>query len=95
MADAIWRLNPACALAWRRWGDEWVVFDSGAGDTHQLDPVAAVALLCFEAEPCSLAALSAEVAAELELPQDAALAETLARVVHQFDQLGLIEPLAP
>jgi PqqD family protein of HPr-rel-A system len=95
MADAIWRLNPACALAWRRWDDEWVVFDSGAGDTHQLDPVAAVALMCFEVEPCSIAALAAEISAELALPQDEALGKTLADLVRRFGQLGLIEPLTP
>jgi PqqD family protein of HPr-rel-A system len=95
MADVTWRLNPACALRWRRWGDEWVVFDAGAGDTHQLDPVGAVALMCFEAAPRSLADLTAEVAAELELPAGATLAGNLADLVRQFGNLGLIEAIAP
>jgi PqqD family protein of HPr-rel-A system len=94
MADVTWRLNPSCALTWRRWDDEWVVFDSGAGDTHQLDPIGAVALMCFEAEPRSLEALAAEVSAELELPTGEALSRNLADLVRQFTRLGLIEPIA-
>ena len=94
MAETIWRLNPACALAWRRWDDEWAVFDAGAGDTHQLDAVAAVMLMCFEAAPRSLEALGAEVAAELDLPAGDLLATKLGELVHYFVRLGLLEPTA-
>jgi PqqD family protein of HPr-rel-A system len=89
-----WRLNPLSSLSWRRWGDEWVAFDAGADDTHQLDPVAAVALMCFEEAPQDLAALSATVAAELDLPNDEALSQRLNDLVQQFIVLGLIEPIA-
>jgi PqqD family protein of HPr-rel-A system len=90
-----WHLNPLSTLSWRRWGDEWVAFDSGADDTHQLDPIAAVALMCFEEGPHDLAALTAQVAVELELPHDETLSQRLAELVQQFAQLGLIEPNAP
>jgi PqqD family protein of HPr-rel-A system len=95
MADTVWRLNPISDLTWRRWGDEWVVFDAAAGDTHQLDAIAAVTLMCFAEEPRSLRALASEVAAELALAEGEPLAQKLADIVRNFSQLGLIEPSAP
>ncbi|MBI3367761.1 MAG: HPr-rel-A system PqqD family peptide chaperone [Burkholderiales bacterium] len=29
----------ACALAWREWGDDWVVYDGMTGSSHLLDSV--------------------------------------------------------
>jgi PqqD family protein of HPr-rel-A system len=93
--SVVWHLNPLSTLTWRRWRDEWVAYDAGADDTHQLDPIAAVTLMCFEEGPYDLAALTAEVAAELDLPNNETLSERLADLVGQFSQLGLIEPITP
>ena len=90
-----WHLNPLSRLVWRRWGDEWVAFDAAADDTHQLDPIAAVALMCFEEGPYDLARLGAQVAVELDLPDDETLSHRLKELVQQFTLLGLIEPMAP
>jgi PqqD family protein of HPr-rel-A system len=90
-----WQLNKLSKLVWRRWGDEWVAFDAAADDTHQLDPIAAVALMCFEAGPHDLAALKAQVSVELDLPDDETLSHRLGELVQQFTLLGLIEPVRP
>jgi PqqD family protein of HPr-rel-A system len=86
-----WRLNSACTLTWQRWDDEWVVFDSGSGDTMQLDPLAAVTLMCLEAEPFSLSDLTAQIAAELDLPVGEPLSAKLGFVLENLTHLGLIE----
>jgi PqqD family protein of HPr-rel-A system len=91
----IWSLNPLSTFSWRRWDDEWVVFDQASGDTHQLAPIAAVMLMCFEREPRDLPALTAEVAAELDLPADDSLSNKAAEIVDQLIHLGLIEPSVP
>ena len=90
-----WQLNRLSKLIWRRWGDEWVAFDTAADDTHQLDPIAAVMLMCFEEGPHDLAALRAQVAVELDLPVDETLSHRLDELVQQFTLLGLIEPVRP
>jgi len=89
-----WHLNPISKLSWRRWDDQWVAYDAASDDTHQLDPVAAVALMCFEEGPYDLAAVAAQVAVELDLPNDRSLSQRLGDVVKQFTLLGLIEPIA-
>jgi PqqD family protein of HPr-rel-A system len=94
MGQVTWHLNPLSSLSWRRWGDEWVAYDAAADDTHQLDPVAAITLMCLEAGPHDLGSLAAQVAVELDLPDDETLSQRLTELVQQFTQIGLIEPMA-
>lgn len=95
MQDEAWRPNPLCSFHWRRWGDEWVVFDEGSGDTYHLDGLSAVALMCLAAGPCSLAELSRQVSIETDLPEGKELSCALASVVEKFSALELIEPATP
>ncbi len=45
-----WRLGTLVSLHWRNWDDEWVVFDSGSGQTHKVDHLAAAILTLIEAD---------------------------------------------
>ena len=36
-----WRAIPGVDLHWKSWGEEYVVYNSGSGHTHLLDPVVA------------------------------------------------------
>jgi PqqD family protein of HPr-rel-A system len=89
-----WRLNRRSSLHWRRLGDDWVVFDSGSGDTHQLDAVSAAALTSFETDDFDLDGLTGLISAELDLPVGETLSHKLAALVEQLGALGLIEPIA-
>lgn len=40
-----------CSLAWREWGDEWVVYDGANGSSHLLDSVAGGLLGSLLASP--------------------------------------------
>lgn len=71
-----------------------MVFDSGAGDTHQLDMVSAAAVMCFETDAHDLDGLASLIAAELDLPVGETLSTKLAALVEQLSTLGLIEPIA-
>ena len=95
MPDEAWRVKPLCSLHWRQWSDEWVMFDEGSGDTHRLDALSAVALMCIEASPCDLAELTRQVAVETDLSRGEVLSGALASVVERFSALGLIEPATP
>ncbi|HUZ73743.1 MAG TPA: HPr-rel-A system PqqD family peptide chaperone [Stellaceae bacterium] len=95
MPDAIWRTNHFCSFRWRRWGDEWVVFDEGSGDTYHLDGLSAVALMCLAAGPCSLAELSQQVSIETDLAESEELSRALVSVIDRFSGLDLIEAATP
>lgn len=80
------------SLHWRRWGDEFVLFDVGSGQTHQLPPITAAALMMLEAAPGDLAELSARVASELGIAQDVQLANAMSAALDSLQLVGLIEP---
>jgi PqqD family protein of HPr-rel-A system len=90
-----WRMNDRTRLHWRQLDDDWMVYDEGSGDTHQLDRISAAALTCLEAEPHDLAGLTEVLASELGLPAGEALASKIESLLEQFGRLGLIEPVAP
>ena len=93
LRKSAWALNPLCLLRWRRWDDDWVVFDAGSGSTHQMDALAAVTLMCLEAGPSELATLREQVAAELDLSAGEEFSRALRGVVERLHALGLIEPV--
>ena len=86
-----WSLNPLAALHWRCWDEEWVLFDAGSGQTHQMDPVAAATLMAIEAGPVSMLELLSEVALNLSVENAADLEEFVLPIVDQLIRLGLIE----
>lgn len=88
-----WKISRPASVTWRRWEDDWIIYHSVSGDTIQLDPIAAVTLMCLEAEPFDLAALTAQVAVELDLPVGETLSTKLAGVLDELARLGLIEPI--
>lgn len=88
---SMWRLNPLSTLHYRRWSDEWVVFDVGSGQTHSMDTVSAVALMHCEGGWADLSRIASAVALDLELPATALIIPTLQAVLDQFTNLGLLE----
>lgn len=85
-------LNPIVALHWRRWGDEWVVFDAGSGQTHQMDTLPSVTLICLEEGPADFQELLNRVADILSIPADEQLEIALNGIIEQFSSLGLLLP---
>jgi PqqD family protein of HPr-rel-A system len=89
--DTRWKVNSEFPLHWRRWDDEFVVYNSGSGDTHLLDPVAAEALQNLEQESADLSELVVRVAASLEIEPDTDFAAYLEQLLSDLYKLGLIE----
>lgn len=87
----MWRLNPKSALHYRRWGDQWVVFDAGSGQTHEIDSITAVALMHCEGDWTALADISTGVALDLDLVSVEKLSEIVLSRLVQFKSLELLE----
>ena len=82
------------ALHWRRWDDEFVVFDVGSGQTHQLAPYTAATLLMLELNSHNIVELTSRVSIELDVSDDKNIADAVAEAVHDLQIVGLIEFLA-
>jgi PqqD family protein of HPr-rel-A system len=89
----MWRLGKLTSLHWRRWDDEWVVFDVASGQTHRLDLFTAVTLLTLEEAPRDRVGLAAALAADLELESNDALAAALDTALQRLQTVGLVESL--
>ena len=88
---ARWKVNSEFPLRWRSWDDEFVVYNSGSGDTHLLDPVAAEALQNLEQESADLSELAGRVAASLKIQADSEFSAYLEQLLSDLYKLGLIE----
>ncbi len=68
-----WSLPPLAEFHWRCWGEDWVLFDNGSGQTVQIDALLAAALTELEQSPASLAELQQRLPLLLEraLPEEA------------------------
>ncbi|MGM9515319.1 HPr-rel-A system PqqD family peptide chaperone [Roseateles sp. DB2] len=68
LASGRWSLHPLAEFHWRCWGDDWVLFDNGSGQTLQLDALLTAALTELEQAPASLAELQQRLPRLLERP---------------------------
>ena len=93
MAEVIWRVDGR-PLAWRSFGDEYVVYNPSTGETHLLDLFAGEILKLVEQEPGSVNDLVQRVVVALDVGETADLASTVRELIARFDQLGLIESAA-
>ncbi|MDQ2777976.1 MAG: HPr-rel-A system PqqD family peptide chaperone [Pseudomonadota bacterium] len=90
-----WRNNPLSTLHWRRWGDDWVVFDAASGMTHRLDTLSATTLLLLQEQSADHTELSARLDEELQIGSDANLPPTLAAVLDRLEAASLIQQVRP
>lgn len=95
-----WRVPSDADLRWRIWEDEVVVFHPPSGDTHLLNPLAAEVLQYLTEQPADAYQLAAHLARDKDSdgaapsnPAPSLDIELLAKLLADFDQLGLIEPV--
>lgn len=86
-----WQLSALVSLHWRCWDDEFVVFDAGSGQTHQLDALTASTLMMLELAASSLDELTTRVADELDIAADEQLLNVVNEAVRGLRIAGLIE----
>ncbi|MGE0451422.1 MAG: HPr-rel-A system PqqD family peptide chaperone [Vicinamibacterales bacterium] len=91
----VYRIGGASSLLWKTWDGEAIVFNPASGDTHRLDLVASAGLRCLESQALSAAGLRDALSRRLEVPADDNLLEYADRLLNDFTELGLIEPVQP
>ena len=79
------------ALVWREWEDGCVVFNRATGETHYLDLFTSYLLRLVEAGALPPDSVTATVAAELGQEPTAELEARVARALHNFETLALVE----
>jgi len=88
-----WQINALVTLHWRDWNGEWVAFDVGSGQTHQMDTLTATVLMLLETTPASQFELAMLTADALAVPSDHAFSTALSGILDGLRAAGLIEPL--
>lgn len=89
--DSKWRTVREFELHWRAWGNEYVVYHGGSGDTHLLDEIGARALQCLQKEEATPIQLCRRLAAAAGLETDTALLHKVRKMLEQYQQVGLVE----
>ncbi|MCU0926697.1 MAG: hypothetical protein MUF44_11885 [Hydrogenophaga sp.] len=90
-----WAVNPLVRLSWRSWDTESVAFEAVSGEMAVFDALEAAVMACFEAGPRDLESLTEELAADMVLPADPALAERIRAIITAFVDRGWLEPAEP
>jgi PqqD family protein of HPr-rel-A system len=87
-----WGVPDANALAWRNWGDEFLVYNAASGQTHHLNFLAGEALRSLEAEAADVGELVRRLANQFEIAEDIPSLQMIDQLVRELDELGLIAP---
>jgi PqqD family protein of HPr-rel-A system len=95
-ADETWCIDHPEALCWRIWDDGVVVYDDRNGDTHHFDVVTAAVFSVLMGRPATTRELEGELAALLQVKQDAELAAMIRSVLGLLQERQVVSaPLAP
>lgn len=73
------------------WEEQYVVYNSGSGHTHLLDPIAALLIQKITDAPCNDEEFVRDMAALLNLEASEGFRETLEGTLSRLAELGLIE----
>lgn len=85
-----YRLAGTAPLHWRRWADEYLLYDPDSGDTHLLDETAWNVLAALERQPADLDTLASDVARALGLGLTRQVLEQVATLVRELESSGLL-----
>jgi PqqD family protein of HPr-rel-A system len=89
--NQMWRITKGCQLLWRRWDEEYVVYNSGSGHTHLLDAIGGGILRCLEEHPSNSQELAVEMAGESETDATPNIAARIEELLSRFQDLSLVE----
>jgi len=88
-----WQITRGCRILWRRWDEEYVVYNTGSADTHALDRVSGEALRCLESGGMTIEELADAVGSRLDCESKEELRSYLRDLVPKLRDLELIEPV--
>lgn len=91
MLSKLYKINPATSLHWASWDDEYVVFDEGSGQTHQMDSVRAFILNTLSEKSRNFDDLVSELASIPSLTASGQLNGLIEKVLNELCTHGLVE----
>lgn len=94
-APLLWRASTPEGLSWRVLDGECLLHDASAGRTHLLDAVSAAVLDRIVEQPSSERALRVWLAAQWDVPDDAAVHGVLQQALQQLAAIDLVEAGRP
>ena len=90
--DIGWRVIPKTDLRWRLLEGQYVVYNSGSGDTHVLDPIAALLIQQLTGRCYKSKELAEQIGMLLNIEVTEELHTKLQQTLWQLDEKRLIEP---
>jgi PqqD family protein of HPr-rel-A system len=93
--STVWRRTETQDLPRRWWEDQLVVYHPGSGDTHLLNLVAGEVLESLQQSPANVVELTDRVALRLDRQPDEPLLAQIEQLLHELDELGLVEVVPP
>jgi len=88
-----WQTPPSVVFHWKLLEDQYVVYNSGSGHTHVLDPIAALLVQQLNERCCETAELVQRIASLLNLETTEEFSNELQQTLSELDELGLVESL--
>jgi PqqD family protein of HPr-rel-A system len=86
---AIVKFQAQDGLLWRRWDDEYVVYNPASGESHLLDFVSAQGLMQLEKCVVSTEQLVRDLSLVLDIPGDEELSRYVQQMITELSELGL------
>jgi PqqD family protein of HPr-rel-A system len=92
-SGARWQTPSCITLHWKRLEEHYIVYNSGSGHTHVLDPVAVLVIQQLAERCLETTELVQQVAGLLGLETTEEFSNELRQALSELDKLGLVEPL--
>ena len=89
-----WQLNPDFQLCWKEWGNQFVLYHTGSGDTHLFDQFGYDILQLLKIKPITTAELREQLMADINwaISREYDTAETsLNEFLNNLHRLGITE----
>lgn len=90
-AQCAWSVVSGATLRWKMWDEDCVVFNNASGQTHLLDPLAALLVRQIEEGYCPSEQIFGRIATLLDINVTPEVRATLSQMLRQLEELGLIE----
>jgi len=87
----LWRIVSGIELKWKTWGDDQLVYHSGSGDVHLLNPLVVELLRALQIGPLSFVEMKNKFSVQGDKP-DQIQGVHLDEIIRQLKKLDLIEP---
>jgi len=86
-----WQIVGGAELKWKSWDDEHLVYHSGSGDVHLLNPLVVEILRALQKSPLSLMELRDKFSVSNDQPNEIQ-GVCLDEIIRQLKKFALIEP---